>query len=248
MSRHKGAPKGEAFTGNDGLDPRFVYGEIWGQLSKAEAELIRGLGGILRGQPETVADTMTWEGPQGQRRPLFHTAEPPPESTQLEARWIGGDGKQHRAIAIPGRLPMVRRVVYLLEDGEHKPGVIRDGWVQVSALWSELVAVAQGRVEPDKLMKWIAALSAEGKANSAKPADPLLTAFLALLSTRPETERRTRVLNCTQAQIREWMHRCFPGLLRKDGGKGKSTLSQFLKRHGFKTAPPKKPAANRAKK
>jgi hypothetical protein len=247
MSRHKGAPKGGAFTEHGGLDPRFVYGEIWGQLSKAEAEFIRGLGGILRDQPDTAADTMTWEGAQGQRRPLFHTADPDPGSGRLEARWIDGDGNEHRAVATQGWSPMVRRPVYLLEDGEYRPGVIRDGWVEVSALWSELVAVAQGRVEPDKLLKWIGALSAEGKANSPKPVDPLLRAFNSLLITRPEEERRTRVLNCTQAQIREWLHRHFPGLLSKGGGKGKSTLSQFLKRHGFKTAPPKKPA-NRAKK
>ncbi len=236
MSRHKGAPKGEAITPNGGLDPRFVYGDLWGNLSPEERNLIQGLGGIMRAQPDAIADTTSWEGSNGERRPISYAQDPPPEVLAKIKELPPGT-----MVLVPGTTPLVRRTVYVLEDGEYKPGEIRDGWSQISTLWSELVGVAQGRLEPDRLLRWMSALAAEGRANADKPADPLWWAFNALMSTRPEHERATKVLNCTQAQIREWMHRYRPGVISKGRGKGKSTLSQFLKRHGYKTANAKRP-------
>lgn len=238
MSRHKGAPKGEAITVNGGVDPRFVYGDHWENLSPEERNLIQGLGGIMRGQPDAMADTTTWEGTSGERRPVYHLPDLSPEILAV----IAQKSAEGALCLVPSsNKRQERRTVYVLEDGEYKPGAIRDGWPELATLWSELVGVAQGRLEPDRLLRWINALAAEGRANASKPADPLWWAFSALLSTRPLDEGKSKVLACTQAQIREWMHRHFPGVISKGRGKGKSTLSQFLKRHGYKTANAKRP-------
>lgn len=233
MSRHKGAPKGEAITESGGVDIRFVYGDIWAHLSPEERNLIEDLGGIMRGQPDAMADTVSWEGVNGERQPVRSVPDPSPE--MLAAMQQAAAQGAH-FLATIGIRPSVRRTMYVLEDGEYKPGTIRDRWPELATLWAELVGLAQGRLEPDRLLRWINALAAEGRANAGKAADPLWWAFNALLSTRPLDECRSKVLNCTQPQMREWLQRHFPGVISKGRGKGKSTLSQFLKRHGYKTA------------
>lgn len=113
---------------------------------------------------------------------------------------------------------------------------------EVLTLWRELGRIAKGG-DPERAVRWIRALADDGAVTKSGPRDKLGFAVLAALSTQPLGSRH---IAASQADLRRWILRSFPGVLPRSVSSQKSVLSQFLKRNGITTATPPKQTRKKA--
>lgn len=198
---------------------------VWYQ--EATPEALARLIADLRRHPEQAHLADSIERYARKNGPL-NGWEPDPRRIYGEA--FEGLSERERAQIV--RLGPTLRGTPTVEGCMASDGRLNPHFGEVNALWCELRSIALGESSGDRVIKWIRALEAEGRANSGKPADPVYFGFLAFLNSRPAEERKSKRLQCSVAQLVRWLRKYRPETLGKTS---KSTVHALLERTGFKT-------------